>query len=397
MRLLRHLMHTLTQLQTDRIGVAVSGGADSMALCLALKEVCEQQGITMTALTVDHRLRAESTDEALSVHGWLTARGVRHEILTWDHGPVHSNLQSMARQARYQLLLEYCKLHGIPYLFTAHHQQDQLETFMMRLTHCSGVKGLGGMAPLSARDGVVLVRPLLHILPDDLKSYLKQQNQPWIEDPSNQLTTYERIRWRQRAGVLDAMGISAGLVVTLCDKLRQEDDGLDWAVNDWIQRHCSFHPTLKFMTCDGMVAELPVAIAKRVMLAIASKVRGIAITSLDVRHNMNVPYQRLCAQPFKPFTLGGCYWFMYKASICVVREWAACPWETVSAVSLVYDHRFKVVNAPVGDTLEPVGMRHWPAIKQAVNTGDIPYQAYLSLPVFRKGDVIVMADIDVSG
>ena len=124
------------------IAVAVSGGADSLALTFLLKEWCADNATHLVALTVDHRLRQDSTQEAQALHTLLTSHGIDHHILTWDGSKPTAALQEKARLKRYELLESWCQKHNVPYLFLGHHTGDQSETYCMRLRRHSGLLGL---------------------------------------------------------------------------------------------------------------------------------------------------------------------------------------------------------------------------------------------------------------
>lgn len=180
------------------IAVAVSGGADSMALAMLcnlwIKE--QQPNINLVCVTVDHGLRPESGNEAVKVHHWFKSHNINHTTLKWVHGPIVSKLQAQARSARYELLEKYCTNNSVSILLTAHHANDQWETFFMRLNKGSGPVGLECIRPVSKTSFGFLARPLLMTDPDDLKKYLNDLDQPYIDDPSNENDIFERIKWR---------------------------------------------------------------------------------------------------------------------------------------------------------------------------------------------------------
>lgn len=177
--------------------VAVSGGADSMALCLLLHAWAQEHSGQILALTVDHKLRPESGAEAQQVAQWLSKRGIEHHILPYTGSWQEGNIQAQAREVRYRLMADFCTGRGILHLFTAHHQDDQLETYAMRRRRGSGVAGLSAMKPISAQHGVRILRPLLDIPKSALEAYLKTQQQPWIDDPSNDSPKYQRTSVRK--------------------------------------------------------------------------------------------------------------------------------------------------------------------------------------------------------
>ena len=124
------------------LAVACSGGADSMALALLLHDWARSAGGSLTALTVDHRLRPESAAEAGRVAEWMRARGIAHEVLVRPDTPLTGNLQAEARRIRYALMSEWCRRRGVLHLALAHHLEDQAETLLLRLARGSGVDGV---------------------------------------------------------------------------------------------------------------------------------------------------------------------------------------------------------------------------------------------------------------
>lgn len=215
------------------VAVALSGGGDSMALMLLLREHLRQREVRtpLLAITVDHRLRPESALEAqqlarLCEDTW----GVRHATrrCEWDAQPRPSKLEELARRQRYELLRDACREHGVRCLFVAHTLGDQLETTLFRLGRASGVNGLAGMASASPflahraadaedqaelsyeseqaaanRADVRLVRPLLSVTRAELRATCNRFGQPWIEDPTNNNLAFDRVRIRKVRIVTD--------------------------------------------------------------------------------------------------------------------------------------------------------------------------------------------------
>ncbi|XP_024532589.1 uncharacterized protein LOC112346919 isoform X2 [Selaginella moellendorffii] len=205
----------------DRVAIAVSGGADSMALCLLALEWTESKSLVF-GLTVDHGFRRESAEEVVQVREWLRTIGMECEILkcSWQGGfPSPGHLQESARKARYELLQEACQRNGAGVLLTAHHADDQAELFALRLSRCSGDNGLACMALASELFPIVpsiieasrllLVRPLLDLQKKDLYNVCHVAGQSWIEDPTNCKTIYARNKIRKE-------------LVSLSDSMRSE-------------------------------------------------------------------------------------------------------------------------------------------------------------------------------
>ena len=179
------------------LAVAVSGGRDSLALALLSDEWAAARRGRVVAMIVDHGLRPESSAEARITHERLAARGIAAEILPWLGTKPRSGLQEAARQARYDLLLQACRRHGILHLLTAHHADDQNETIRMRAARDSGPDGLAGMAAMIEQAEGRVLRPLLAVSRARLTATVRARDMTWIDDPSNHDLRFERARLRK--------------------------------------------------------------------------------------------------------------------------------------------------------------------------------------------------------
>lgn len=195
------------------MAVALSGGADSLALCALLYEWAQARHITLHALTVDHALRDESAEEACRVGVLATAHcpGMYHVVLRRDPEKiVPTRLQEEARRDRYRLMRDYCVSQGIRNLFLAHHQDDQIETFLFRLAKGSGIDGLAGMRPLvqATEADISYVRPLLDTPKERLVATCHAHGLDFVSDPSNTNQRFARARIRTWLQGLSAEGLS---------------------------------------------------------------------------------------------------------------------------------------------------------------------------------------------
>ena len=201
--------------------VAVSGGADSMALLYLTAE----SGIPVVVLTVDHDLRPESAAEARHVAAAAKKLGVRHAILKWRHGRVpKAGLEEAARDARYALMLDYCKKNNIGVLALAHHADDQIETFLMNLGRGSGVYGLAGMRARTTRDGVVIFRPLLAVSKAELRKYCDDNKIKYFDDEMNRDQEFLRVKIREGR---HALGLSDARLLLAIENLGRVRDYIE--------------------------------------------------------------------------------------------------------------------------------------------------------------------------
>lgn len=178
------------------LAIALSGGADSLALTLLAEDWVRAHGGRITTLTVDHALRPESRHEAEEVAGWMRARGIAHHILTPEHTPHSNNLQETARAWRYAALADFCRAEGILHCLIAHNAGDNRETVAHNIARGDTADGTSGMRAVHALHGVRFLRPLLTTERAELEQFLRTHDTPWINDPSNQNPRFARVRTR---------------------------------------------------------------------------------------------------------------------------------------------------------------------------------------------------------
>ena len=193
-------MRALAPFETaPHIAVAVSGGPDSLCLAYLTQRWTADIGGRTTGLIVDHGLRDESHAEARAVERQLVALGMTAQVLRWTGDKPRRNIQAAARDARYALLLDWCRAWGVLHLGVAHHAADQAETLLMRRRAGSGEDGLAGMSPLSERDDARILRPFLDLTPDRLRATLCAAGLSWVDDPSNRDLRFTRTRLRRES------------------------------------------------------------------------------------------------------------------------------------------------------------------------------------------------------
>ena len=199
----------------------MSGGPDSLALLLIAQDAMPGR---IAAATVDHGLRPEAADEARFVAAICATRAIPHDILR-PATPISGNLQSAARAARYALLGDWADRRGLPFIATAHHADDQLETLLMRLARGSGLSGLSGIRRRHGR----LLRPLLDMRKAELVACCAGAGLEPVDDPSNRDDAFDRVRMRSFLAQTGSM-LSAAAAVRSADALAEADAALRWAV-----------------------------------------------------------------------------------------------------------------------------------------------------------------------
>ncbi|MES2906150.1 MAG: tRNA lysidine(34) synthetase TilS [Pseudomonadota bacterium] len=209
--------------------IAVSGGGDSMALLTLVDEWRKRnnKNIKLVAVSVDHRLRAASAEECRFVARFCEARSISHLTVAWEDEKPVTAIQESARAARYELLAQTARAHNCEAIVTAHTQDDQAETILMRLARGSGVIGLKGMNAMSQKCGLPLLRPLLGISRERLRASLIAAGVMWCEDDSNEDKCFLRPRLRRLLPLLAQEGLDAARFTKISGKLARANDALD--------------------------------------------------------------------------------------------------------------------------------------------------------------------------
>ena len=259
----------------SRVLVAVSGGADSVALLSLLHQVAGTLDLHLEAAHLDHALRDASRDDARFVEQLCIGLGIPLTVERQDVGEIarqcKGNLEEVAREVRRNFLTTTAQARNCNLIALGHHADDQAETFLMRLLRGSGSAGLAGMRMVSES----VVRPLLPFHRDVLLAYLKEEGIAWREDESNQDQKFTRNRIRHHLlPVLESFNpkISSQLVV-LCEQLRQDDDFWTGFVAQELAR-CGEWQGDGYTLDRALMLELVPALAGRVVRAALSKVRG---------------------------------------------------------------------------------------------------------------------------
>lgn len=248
----------------DRIGVAVSGGPDSLALLLLTQAAYPGR---VWAATVDHRLRPESADEAGFVADVAVRIGVPHVTLKadWPEGPPRNGVQEAARDARYAALLRWCADQRLDALLTAHHADDQAETLLMRLARGAGLPGLVGIRPSQEFGSCRLLRPLLGWRSYELVELCRDAGLAPIDDPSNADPRHERSRVRKLLRAADSPDPEK--IALSAAHLLEVEEAMLWLLDEVVRTRVEIASDRVIFDADG----LPHEVKRRVLALLAER------------------------------------------------------------------------------------------------------------------------------
>ena len=405
------------------LALAISGGADSMALCLLAAAWAKRRKGRVTALTVNHRLRPESGAEAKQVGRWLRQRGIDHHILEWRGAKPKTGVQAAARAARLGLLAAWCGRHHVLHLLSGHQLEDQAGTLLLRLAAGSGGDGLAAM-PLVQDVAVLgrgrvgdaslrLIRPLLTVPGGRLQAHLHGAGQAWAEDPSNCNLAYARTGLAAALGDLAPDGFTALRLSRTARRVGQDRIALEAVCGEALARAAMPHPAGFFQLDWQLWQDFPEAISRRVLVRILARVGARDFGPRLAR--VERLWQSLRgAYPEQAATLGGCRIVPYQGGLLICREPAAAS-DVVTlkpGTAMLWDRRFKVMVGRGGHyngacTVGRLGTDGIAALRrQMADTGAnikagraalarIPAPVRPSLPVFRDLDgVLALPHLD---
>jgi tRNA(Ile)-lysidine synthase len=373
-------------------GVAVSGGGDSIALLVLMARYAKQAGIALHAISVDHGLRDGTDAELRLVSAQCAKLDVPHTVVHWTGWDGAGNLQSNARDARYDLIAKWAQAHDIDVVGLGHTADDQAETLLMRMARGAGVDGLAAMAFESQRHGVTWLRPLLGAAREDLRDFLRQENVTWAEDPSNENRNFERIRMRDALKELAPLGLNAQTLAMVARNMSDARGALEWHTSLAAKDACEV--TLGTVRIDlDRYNALPSEIARRLLVRAIRWVNGAnysprrgGVSQVQAAMNNGVSS-----------TLDGCQIVYKQGRVYVCRELNAVR-EVIGPMDGLWDGRWRVIGpsdrkelcvAPLGE----LGVRRSEAWREL----GLPREAILSLPAVWSGGELIASPLIENG
>ncbi|CUH52061.1 tRNA lysidine(34) synthetase TilS [Shimia marina] len=367
----------------DVLGVAVSGGGDSLALLDMLRR---WGGAHLKVVSVNHGLRAEAAEELALVAAYAADHGLSHDSLTWAWDGV-GNLQQAARDGRRIAIAQWAKEQGICCVALGHTKDDQAETFLMRLARGSGVDGLAAMAPRYEQAGITWVRPLLEVGRESLRVYLREQYITWADDPSNEDPRFDRVKARQMLSTLGTLGLTVDRLVQTADHMAREKEVAGWALI-MARDTCVTHDAGDVILRRAIADTLPAALLTRLLAESLSKVSGAA-------YRPRFRAVQAAMQAERPMSLHGCLILPAPTGLRITREWAAIQ-NLRCCVTEIWDGRWQI-QPPEGADVEGlhIGALSAQGLRQmeAPPSPGLPRQSLLSSPAVWCGDTLIAAPL----
>ena len=292
-------------IKNKSFAIGVSGGPDSLCLAYFSKIYSSKFGNKVHVLIVDHKLRKESHKEALKVKGILRKKNIPSIVIKWKGEIPKSNIQKNARDIRYSLISNYCFKENIKYLITAHHEDDQIENFFIRLLRGSGLAGLSSMSVNAKYNNrLKIIRPFLSFKKSDLKFVTLKYFKTFIKDPSNKDEKFLRVRIRKYKKNMEKEGLDTRKIVKTVDNLVSANQAINFYKNKALYKHATFVSKNKCLINKQIFLEEAGEIVFKSFSDILSLISG---TYYPPRSKKVVSLiERLKKNKFTKSTLGGC-------------------------------------------------------------------------------------------
>ena len=297
--------------------IAVSGGPDSLALTALSKAYSYNNNCKIYYVLIDHKLRKNSSKEASSVKRLLKKHKIKITIIK-NKKKITKNIQNEARNIRYNLLASFCKKNKIRYILTAHHLNDQVETFFIRLSRGSGLDGLSSMKQITnLEDNIQVVRPLLDLKKNKLTQLSKKVFGKYYLDPSNEDEKYLRIRIRKLKKILEKSGINYDQISKSIKNLASSRDTLEIYFNkiykDTVRKKKN-KIIINFKNLSNLNLEMKIKIFKKSIKDFTN-----AYYTPRSKKVLNL-IEQIYSKKNARLTLGGCLIFRDQGHVIMVKE-----------------------------------------------------------------------------
>tara|TARA_S200000501_G_scaffold368018_1_gene405250 strand:- start:974 stop:1987 length:1014 start_codon:yes stop_codon:yes gene_type:complete len=296
---------------------AISGGSDSMALALLSSFLKQEKNKKVYFVHVDHGIRKNSGKEALQLKKILKKIQINLKIIK-NNKSIKKNIQKNARDRRYQILSDFCKKNSIKALVTAHHKDDQIETFLIRLSRGSGVEGLSSMSEITKlNSGIKLLRPFLKFTKEDLKTISKKFFNKIIKDPSNKNKKFLRTNIRELTKILKNKGIDPDQIFRSIENLSSTKIAINFYVKQSLKKFVKFRKSETIFDLS-MFQKEPVDVKFKIINAIV-KNRASKYYPPRAKKVLNL-INRFKSKSTQKSTLGGCIFEKRKNFVHVTKE-----------------------------------------------------------------------------
>ena len=303
----------------DKSLVAVSGGPDSLSLAFLTKCYSIKNSVNFKYALVDHKLRKDSSLEAKKVVQILKKIGINCKILVWKGRKPNSNIQKIARNNRYRLLVKECNRFDAKTILLGHQMNDLHENFFLRMTRGSGLKGLTSLGVNSEFSKIKLLRPLIDIPKKDLEKLASIVFKNFIKDPSNKNDEFARIRIRKILEIFSREGLEAKKINITIKNLKSASNALDFYANKNIRENTIYLKKTKRFFLNNNFFKSPDEVLFRSLTMILRDISGRYYPPRGKKIDRLILLMS-SKNKAKKTTLGGCVFEKIQQTVVIYKE-----------------------------------------------------------------------------
>ena len=303
----------------DKSLVAVSGGPDSLSLAFLTKCYSIKNSVNFKYALVDHKLRKDSSLEAKKVVQILKKIGINCKILVWKGRKPNSNIQKIARNNRYRLLVKECNRFDAKTILLGHQMNDLHENFFLRMTRGSGLKGLTSLGLNSDFSKIKLLRPLINIPKKDLEKLTSIVFNNFIKDPSNENDEFARVRIRKILKIFSREGLEAKKINITINNLKSASNALDYYANKNIRENTTYFKKNKSFFLNKNFFKSPNEVLLRSLTMILRDLSGRYYPPRGKKINRLILLMS-SQNKAKKTTLGGCVFEKIHQTVVINKE-----------------------------------------------------------------------------
>ena len=298
--------------------VAVSGGPDSLALAFLSKIYSIKKNLKVKFYIIDHKLRPESTSEAKYVKKILNKFQIKTEILYWQGIKPNSNIQSLARTKRFELLISKCKKLGVTNILLGHHQEDLIENFFIRILRGSGLKGLISLSRKTKLQNVTILRPLINQKKEDLVFISKKVFDFYVKDPTNNDEKFQRVRIRKLLNGLKNDGLDEKKFIKTIENLKKSNDVVNYYVTKNLENNSFFSHKKKHLILNDKFFKQPYEVVFR---SLSDSLNFVSKKYYSVRgKKIDKIIKEIQKSSFSKSTLGSCLIEKVNQTVIISKE-----------------------------------------------------------------------------
>ncbi len=366
------------------IGLSISGGPDSMALFLLMKNCIKKLKGKISVFHFNHNLRSESVKEAEILKNIITSFGIDFYNIEWQHGGIVSRVMETSRDERYKRIIQLCVKMKIIHLMTAHTYEDNVETYWMRKKRRFSTLGLSSIPKIKILDNVQIIRPLLSYRKTRLMAICKTEKIKYFNDPSNANHKYERVRVRNCLKIKEIRELQK--IEKSFEQQKKQNLFIEKKVSKFFTQKLKFYKygvfELKIEDLKEHSNELKIEILKKILITCASK------ESIPRRNSMLTFVNKIEKNSSFTYTLNSCIIKVSNNKMKIYREitdkFKEYQYHLEKRKKILWQKRFEIESTKTNIKIKNINEQNWQNFKShfSLKKSNLNFLILKTLPLF---------------